>query len=174
MSHKCKWYVQKQVIILCRPTKVIQLSSLLVRPTKVKLQVLEWSPISDVLYILPRVVHPVDVQTHKMYVKMDATWHYLIVRRHCDRSKSSLLYLYHMMVDPQEWRKSQENFCFQREIVNASACTRRKNWAGSSIHNSLSLQWDSVEKSFQGFREIMSTGTGCTSGSFCVPWTNLI
>jgi hypothetical protein len=31
---------------------------------------------SDVLHMLPRVVHPSDVQTHKVYVK-GQNWHYL-------------------------------------------------------------------------------------------------
>jgi hypothetical protein len=37
--------------------------------------------------------------------------------------------------------------------------------------NSPSPQWDNVEKLFEGFRDIMSSGTGFTSGSFCVQWT---
>jgi hypothetical protein len=37
--------------------------------------------------------------------------------------------------------------------------------------NSPSSQWDNVEKLFDGFRDIMSSGTGFTSGSFCVQWT---
>ena len=37
--------------------------------------------------------------------------------------------------------------------------------------NSPSSQWDNVEKLFDGFRDIISSGTGFTSGSFCVQWT---
>ena len=38
--------------------------------------------------------------------------------------------------------------------------------------NSPSSQWGNVDDLFQGIRNVMSSGTGCVSGSFILPWTN--
>ncbi len=33
-----------------------------------------------------------------------------------------------------------------------------------------SSQWGNVDELFQGIRNVMGSGTGFVSGSFCVPW----
>ena len=38
--------------------------------------------------------------------------------------------------------------------------------------NCASSQWKNVEQLFQGIRDIMSSGTGYTSGAFSIAWTN--
>jgi hypothetical protein len=40
------------------------------------------------------------------------------------------------------------------------------------VINSASSQWENVEQLFQGIRDIMSSGTGYTSGTFSIAWTN--
>jgi hypothetical protein len=45
-----------------------------------------WHPMSDVLHMLPRLVHPADVQTHRVYVN-GRDWHFVCGDR-------SYLYLY--------------------------------------------------------------------------------
>ncbi len=39
--------------------------------------------------------------------------------------------------------------------------------------NFLSAQWDNVDELFQGIRNVMSSGTGCVSGSFSIAWTDV-
>ena len=40
------------------------------------------------------------------------------------------------------------------------------------VISSASSQWKNVEQLFQGIRDIMSSGTGYTSGTFSIAWTN--
>ena len=112
-----------------------------------------WSPMSEVLNMLPRVVHPLDVQTHKVYVN-GRNWHYL-----CGVSAREVV-----------TTKAKKGTFLLSMLHRKHFCMYPEEKLGGLI-NSPSSQWDNVEKLFEGFRDIMSSGTAYTSGSFCVHWT---
>ena len=114
---------------------------------------LSWSPMSEVLNMLPRVVHPIDVQTNSVYVN-GRNWHYL-----CGVTAIEVV-----------TTKAKKGTFVLSMLPRKGFCMYPEEKLGGLI-NSPSSQWDNVEKLFEGFRDIMSSGTGFTSGSFCVQWT---
>ena len=114
---------------------------------------LSWNPMSEVLNMLPRVVHPIDVQTHAVYVN-GRNWHYL-----CGVTAIEVV-----------TTKAKKGTFVLSILPRKRFCMYPEEKLGGLI-NSPSSQWDNVEKLFDGFRDIMSSGTGFTSGSFCVQWT---
>jgi hypothetical protein len=117
-----------------------------------------------VLHMLPRVVHPVDVQTHKVYVN-GRDWHYV-----CGVKATEL-----SSVTDNKCRSSASK---KGTVGFALALIDRKQYSmypeekfGGLIH-SPSAQWDNVDELFQGIWNVMSSGTGCVSGSFSVAWTD--
>ena len=131
-----------------------------------------WHPMSDVLHILPRVVHPVDVQTHKVYVN-GRDWHYV-----CGVQATEISSVSDNKRRSSASEKGTGGFIHPEEIGFALALIERKRYSmypeeklGGFIH-SPSSQWDNVDDLFQGIRNVMSSGTGCVSGSFSVAWTD--
>jgi hypothetical protein len=113
-----------------------------------------WHPMSDVLHMLPRVVHPSDVQTQKVYVK-GRDWHYL-----CGVTA----------IEDLSPAKGEDGFAL--EIIDRKRCVMYPEEILGGVINSASSQWENVEQLFQGIRDIMSSGTGYTSGTFSIAWTN--
>jgi hypothetical protein len=109
---------------------------------------------SDVLQMLPRVVHPSDVQTQKVYVK-GRDWHYL-----CGVTA----------IEDLSPAKGADDFAL--EIIDRKSCVMYPEEILGGVINSTSSQWENVEQLFQGIRDIMSSGTGYTSGTFSIAWTN--
>ncbi len=123
-----------------------------------------WHPMCDVLQILPRVVHPVDVQTHRVYVN-GRDWHYV-----CGVKATELSF------SPQRKRScasSDTAACgFALSMIDRKHfCMYPEERLGGLI-NSPTSQWDHVDELFQGMRNVMSCETGFVSGSFIVSWTN--
>ena len=127
-----------------------------------------WHPMSDVLHMLPRVVHPVDVQTHRVYVN-GRDWHFV-----CGVMATELF------TEPDSKRSvsasralSPKTTCgFSLAMIDRKEhCMYPEERLGTLI-NSPSSQWDNVDDLFQHIRNVMSGGGGCVSGSFCMQWTN--
>ena len=123
-----------------------------------------WHPMCDVLPMLPRVVHPVDVQTHRVYVN-GREWHYVCGVMATELSSLS---------DTKRSSSATENtVCgFALSMIKRKHfCMYPEERLGGLI-KSPSSQWGNVDELFQGIRNVMSSGTGFVSGSFCVPWTH--
>ena len=124
-----------------------------------------WHPMSDVLHFLPRVVHPVDVQTHRVYVNGRA-WHYV-----CGVMATEL-------TSEQDSKRriglgSHTATCgFALAMIDRNKFSMYPEEKLGGLINSPSSQWDNVDELFQGIRNVMSSGTGCVSGSFHLSWTN--
>ena len=123
-----------------------------------------WHPMTDVLYMLPRVVHPVDVQTHKVYVN-GRDDHFV-----CGVMATELSTL------PNSKRSgsaSQTATCgFSLAMIDRKQhCMYPEERLGTLI-NSPSSQWKNVDELFQLIRNVMTLGTGSVSGSFSMQWTN--
>ncbi len=108
---------------------------------------------SEVLNMLPRVVHPIDVQTHTVYVN-GRNWHYV-----CGVSATEVVIT-----------KAKKGTFLLSMLHRKHFCMYPEEKLGGLI-NSPSSQWDNVEKLFEGFCDIMSSRTAFTSGSFCVQFT---
>jgi len=127
-----------------------------------------WHPMSDVLHMLPRVVHPVDVQTHRVYVN-GRDWHFV-----CGVMATELF------TEPDSKRSVSASRALSRKttcgfslamIDRKEHCMYPEERLGTLII-SPSSQWDNVDDLFQHIRNVMSGGGGCVSGSFCMQWTN--
>ena len=123
-----------------------------------------WHPMCDVLLMLPRVVHPVDVQTHKVYVN-GREWHYV-----CGVMATELSSLSDTKPSSSATKKRVSGFALSM-IKRKHFCMYPEDRLGGVI-KSPSSQWGNVDELFQGIRNVMGSGTGFVSGSFCVPWTN--
>ena len=124
-----------------------------------------WHPMSDVLHMLPRVVHPVDVQTHRVYVN-GRDWHYV-----CGVMATELA----SVPDSKGSRGSgsQTGTCgFALAMIDRKQFSMYPEEKLGGLINSPSSQWDNVDELFQGIRNVMSSGTGSVSGTFILPWTN--
>ena len=123
-----------------------------------------WHPMSDVLYMLPRVVHPVDVQTHKVYVN-GRDWHYV-----CGVKATELSSV------PDNKRRpsaSKKGTCgFTLAMIDRKQHSMYPEERLGGLINSPSAQWENVDELFQGIRNVMGSGTGCVSGSFSIAWTD--
>ena len=122
-----------------------------------------WHPMSDVLHMLPRVVHPVDVQTHRVYVN-GRDWHYV-----CGVMATELS----SVPDSKRMRGSGTPTAgFALAMIDRKEFSMYPEEKLGGLINSPSSQWGNVDDLFQGIRNVMSSGTGCVSGSFILPWTN--
>ncbi len=121
-------------------------------------------PISDVLHMLPRVVHPVDVQTHKVYVN-GRDWHYVCGVKATEVSSVSNL-------KRSSSASDKDRFGFALAMIERDEYSMYLEEKLDGLINSPSAQWDNVDELFQGIRNVMSSGTGCVSGSFSVAWTD--
>ena len=123
-----------------------------------------WHPISDVLHMLPRVVHPYDVQTHRVYVN-GRDWHYV-----CGVTATELPYTSDRKRRPTSTVNKSCGFALT--MVDRKLFSMYPEEKLGGLINSSSLLWENVDELFQGIRKVMSFGTGCVSGSFLLPWTN--
>ncbi len=122
-----------------------------------------WHPMSDVLHMLPRVVHPVDVQTHRVYVN-GRDWHYV-----CGVMATELS----SVPDSKRMRGSgSQTAGFALAMIDRKEFSIYPEEKLGGLINSSSSQWGNVDDLFQGIRNVMSSGPGCVSGSFIPPWTN--
>jgi hypothetical protein len=127
-----------------------------------------WHPMSDVLHILPRVVHPVDVQTHRVYVN-GRDLHFV-----CGVMATELF------TEPDSMRSVSAMGVLSPKTSCgfALAMTDRKEHCMypeerlGTLTNLPSSQWDNVDELFQHIHNLMSGGGGFVSGSFCMQWTN--
>ena len=120
-----------------------------------------WSPMADVLHMLPRVVHPVDVQRHDICVN-GREWHYLcgvIATETCIPENGTK-------------RPSSVKEGFHLKLLDRKLCVMYpEEKLGGFIH-SASAQWQVIDALFQGMRDVMRSGTAFTSGTFSIAWTN--
>jgi hypothetical protein len=116
-----------------------------------------WHNMSEVLHVLPRVVHPEDVQTHKVYVN-GRDWHYLCGVAATEELSSTK-------------RKNQQKPPFTLTFLLREQLTMYPEEKLGGLMKSPSSQWDNVDALFQGIRNVMSCGTACTSGTFSIPWS---
>ena len=123
-----------------------------------------WHPMSDVLHMLPRVVHPFDVQTHRVYVN-GRDWHYV-----CGVTATELPSTSDSKRRPTSSVKKSGGFALTMLDRKQFSMYPEEKLGG--LINSSSLLWENVDELFQGIRKVMSFGTGCVSGSFLLPWTN--
>jgi hypothetical protein len=123
-----------------------------------------WHPMSDVLHMLPRVVHPVDVQTHRVYVN-GRDGHFV-----CGVMATELSTL---ADSKRSGSASHTGTCgFALAMLDRKQhCMYPEERLGTVI-NSHSSQWDNIDELFQHIRNVMTVGTGSVSGSFSMQWTN--
>ena len=120
-----------------------------------------WIAMSDVLHMLPRVVHPTYVQRHDIYVN-GRDWHYL-----CGVSATENL----DSKDGQGGSSSGQGG-FELKYLDIKLCPMYpEEKLGGFIH-SASAQWQVLDALFQGMRDVMRSGTAYTSGTFSIAWTN--
>jgi hypothetical protein len=120
-----------------------------------------WSPMGDVLHMLPRVVHPVDVQTHVICVN-GRDWHYLC----------GVIAYETVICENGKARPSSVKEGFRLKLLNRNRCIMYPEEKLGGFINSASSQWQVIDALFQGMRNVMSSGTGYTSGTFSIAWTN--
>ena len=120
-----------------------------------------WIAMSEVLHMLPRVVHPADVQTQDMYVN-GRDWHYVcgviateLINPPCDKGRVTSL---------------KDGFRLKMLDRKLSIMYPEERLGG--FINSASAQWQVIDALFQGMRDVMSSGTAYTSGTFSIAWTN--
>ncbi len=120
-----------------------------------------WTAMSGVLHMLPRAVHPTDVQRHEIYVN-ERDWHYLcgvIATENVDSK------------DGKDGSSSTKG-AFVLQILDIKHCVMYpEEKLGGFIH-SASAQWQIIDALFQGMRDVMRCGTAYTSGTFSIAWTN--
>jgi hypothetical protein len=102
---------------------------------------------ANVLHMLPRVVHPVDVQRHEICVN-GRDWHYLW----------GVIGTENVM--PEEG--------FKLKLLDRKLCTMYPEVKLGGFINSASAQWQVIDALFQGMRDVMSSGTAFTSGTFSI------
>ena len=124
-----------------------------------------WHPMSDVLHMLPRLVHPVDVQTHRVYVN-GRDWHFVCGVMATERPHASL-------------SKTKVSSCrspttggFDLALMNRKQFSMYPEERLGGLISSPSSQWDNIDELFDCIRKVMSSGTGCVSGTFTLAWTN--
>jgi hypothetical protein len=110
-----------------------------------------WTAMADVLHLLPRVVHPVDVQRHETCMN-GRDWHYLC----------GVIGTENVMP-----RKG-----FTLKLLDRKLCTMYPEVKLGGFINSASAQWQVIHALFQGMRDVMRTGTAFTSGTFSIAWSN--
>ena len=116
-----------------------------------ELHVLAYNVGCSELHMLPRVIHSIDVQTHRVYVN-GRDWHYVCGVSDTERPHAiggfdlALMYRKEFSMYPEERL--------------------------GGLISSPSSQWDNIDELFDCICKVMSSGTGCVSGSFTLSWTN--
>jgi hypothetical protein len=113
------------------------------------------------LHMLPRVVHPADVQTQDMYVN-GRDWHYV-----CGVIATEVI-----KPPGETGRATSMNDGFQLKMLDRKLSIMYPEERLGGFINSASAQWQVIDALFQGMRDVMSSGTAYTSGSFSIAWTN--
>jgi hypothetical protein len=116
---------------------------------------------ADVLHILPRVVHPVDVQRHKICVN-GRHWHYLC----------GVIATENVIPGNRKNHPSSVKEAFHLKLLDRKLCVVYPEEILGGFINSTSAQWQVIDALFQGMRDVMRSGTAFTSGTFSITWTN--
>ena len=120
-----------------------------------------WIGMSEVLHMLPRVVHPTDVQTHDVYVN-GRYWHYV-----CGVIATEVI-----DARDDKGRSSSSKGGFLLKMLDRKLCIMYPEERLGGYINSASAQWQVIDGLFQGMRDVMGSGTAYTSGTFSIAWTN--
>ena len=120
---------------------------------------LSWTDMADVLHMLPRVVHPVDVQRHEISVN-GRDWHYL-----CGVIGTENIY-------SGNGRPKSVKEGFHLKLLDRKVFVMYPEEKLGGFINSASAQWQAIDALFQGVRDVMRSGTAFTSGTFSIAWTN--
>jgi hypothetical protein len=106
-----------------------------------------WRPMSSVLNLVPRVVHPSDVKAREIHVA-GREFHFV-----CGVSSTEY-------VDHFGFKKIPRNrfVMYPEEALGAGI-------------QSASIMWERMEELFQGIRDVMTKSGNARSGSFSLPWT---
>ena len=114
---------------------------------------LNWTDMADVLHMLPRVVHPVDVQRHEISVN-GRDWHYL-----CGVIATENIY-------SGNGRPKSVKEGFHLKLLDRKVFVMYPEEKLGGFINSASAQWQAIDALFQGVRDVMRSGTAFTSGTF--------
>ena len=111
--------------------------------------------------MLPRVVHPADVQTQDMYIN-GRDWHYV-----CGVIATEV-------INPpgEKGQASSMYDGFRLKMLDRKLSIMYPEERLGGFINSASAQWQVIDALFQGMRDVMSSGTAYTSGTFSIAWTN--
>jgi hypothetical protein len=110
---------------------------------------------ADVLHMLPRVVHPVDVQGHEISVN-GRNWHYL-----CGVIGTENLF-------SGNGRPTSVKEGFHLQLLDRKVFVMYPEEKLGGFINSASAQWQAIDALFQGVRDVMRSGTAFTSGTFSI------
>lgn len=108
-----------------------------------------WRPMSLVMELLPRVVHPKDVKVREIHVA-GRQLHFV-----CGVSAVENV--------------TKGSFTFKK-IRRSTFYMYPEDALGGGVQ-SASIMWERVENLFQGIRDLMKTHGNARSGSFSIPWT---
>ena len=108
-----------------------------------------WRPMSVVMGLIPRVVHPIDVKAREIHVA-GRDLHFV-----CGVSAVKSL--------------EKGTFIF-KEIPRKHFWMYPEDALGGGVQ-SASILWERVESLFQGIRDVMQKNGNSRSGSFSMPWT---
>jgi hypothetical protein len=114
---------------------------------------------ADVLHMLPRVVHLVDVQRHEISVN-GRDWHYL-----CDVIGTESIF-------SGNARPSSLKEGFHLKLLDPKVFVMYPEEKLGGFINSASAQWQAIDAFLQGVRDVMISGFALTSGTFSIAWTN--
>jgi hypothetical protein len=109
-----------------------------------------WRPMSDVMDVIPRVVHPDDVKGRAIHVAFRDL--HFVCGVSCIEDIAEGKFTYRKI--------KRTNFHMYPEDV-----------LGAQIQ-SASIMWDRVDSLFQSIRELMTNSGNARSGSFCVAWSS--
>jgi hypothetical protein len=115
---------------------------------------------ADVLHMLPRVVHPVDVRRHEICVN-GRDWHYLC----------GVIAYETVIPENGKARPFSVKEGFRLKLFNRNRCIMYPEEKLGEFINSASSQWQVIDALFQGMRDVMRSGTAFTSGTFSIAWT---
>ncbi len=111
------------------------------------------------------MVHPCDVQTHRVYVH-GRDWHYVCGITATERP--------HALDSKGRGSANAENILGGFELVQLDRkhFTMNPEEKLGGLISSPSSQWDNADELFECIRKVMSIGTGFVSGTVTLPWTN--
>ncbi len=77
-----------------------------------------------------------------------------------------------MILENGKARPSSVKEGFRLKLLNQNRCIMYPEEKLGGFINSASSQWQVIDALFQGMRDVMRSGTGFTSGTFSIAWTN--